>query len=241
MKYYSQSGQDEFVDKHVFQGKRDGFFLDIGAHDGVSLSNTYVLEQERGWRGICVEPIPGRFEECRKNRRSICIQGCIAKSPGPSKFVIAQGVDMLSALACAASQEHYDRIRNEGATPVEVEVQCYTFNDIVATHDVKHIDFCSIDTEGAELEILATIDFAKYRPTCFTVEDNGQVVGIWRLLHRNGYSLVERLGGDLIFVDRNFAHRMPRVGFLRRGSLARRLMKSAVRRIWRRLHIRKNG
>lgn len=236
MKYYSQSDQDRFMDEYVFQGKTNGFFVDIGAHDGISLSNSYMFEQERGWQGICIEPLPNRFKDCRANRRGICIQGCISREPGIRKFTIAEGSDMLSGLSDAISTEHYARMRSEKVTPTEIEVQCYTFNDIMAAYNVDQINFCSIDTEGVELEILETIDFNKYRPTCFTVEDNGRVLAIWRLMKKHGYVLVERLGGDLVFVERSHALSMPRVGFLRRGVLPRRLVKSVVLRLLRKLH-----
>ncbi len=61
--YYSQDGQDEFLDRSVFKGRKSGFFVEIGAHDGVRFSNSAFLERERGWRGICVEPHPKIFPE----------------------------------------------------------------------------------------------------------------------------------------------------------------------------------
>ena len=138
---------------------------------------------------------------------------------------------MLSSLSDAISKEHHSRMMSEKVAPDEIEVQCYTFNEIMAMYSVGHIDFCSIDTEGVELEILETIDFNKYRPTCFTIEDNGRVLAIWSLMKKQGYVLVERLGGDLVFVEKKHAISMPKVGFLRRGAFARRLVKSVVWRI----------
>jgi hypothetical protein len=51
MQKYSQYGQDTFVYENFFKNKNDGFFVDIGAYDGVSLSNTLSLE-ELGWSGL---------------------------------------------------------------------------------------------------------------------------------------------------------------------------------------------
>ena len=67
MEYKSQHKQDEFV-VNYFKGKKNGVFVDIGAHDGITLSNTYVLEKELGWTGICVEPMDHEYKkltECR--------------------------------------------------------------------------------------------------------------------------------------------------------------------------------
>jgi FkbM family methyltransferase len=219
------------MDEHVFRGRTGGFFVDIGAHDGISFSNSLMFEQERCWRGICIEPIPDRFRQCQANRKSICIQGCVAREPGIRRFTIAGGADMLSSLSEAISEERYARMRSEKVSLSEIEVRCYAFNDVMAMHNVEHIDFCSIDTEGTELEILETIDLSKYRPTCFTIEDNGLVLAIWRRMKKHGYVLVERLGGDLVFVDHSHSLSMPKVGFLKKRVLAQRLMKSLARRL----------
>jgi len=65
--YFSQNGQDEFFLEELFVGQDSGFFVDIGANDGVTFSNTYALER-KGWRGLCVEPHPDVFEQLRRNR-----------------------------------------------------------------------------------------------------------------------------------------------------------------------------
>src|SRR5258706_11369284 len=59
--YYSQHSQDRFVDNFLLHGKRGGVFVDVGAYDGVALSNTYYFEKELGWQGICIEPNPMAF------------------------------------------------------------------------------------------------------------------------------------------------------------------------------------
>ena len=72
----SQLGQDILVDEY-FGGKRGGVFVDIGAYDGVTFSNTLMLERERGWTGVCIEPLPDVFAELRQNRGCVCVQACI--------------------------------------------------------------------------------------------------------------------------------------------------------------------
>jgi len=63
----SQAGQDLWVYGEVFNQKRNGYFLDVGAHDGVHLSNTYLLEKKYRWKGICVEGNPLTFTTLVKN------------------------------------------------------------------------------------------------------------------------------------------------------------------------------
>lgn len=67
MQYYSQNGQDAFIVK-LFNGKRNGYFLDIGAYDGVYFSNSLTLEKSLGWEGICIEPNPLVYGQLKSNR-----------------------------------------------------------------------------------------------------------------------------------------------------------------------------
>ena len=56
--YYSQFKQDQFLNEVLFNNKKNGFFIDIGAHDGVTISNTLFFEKQNDWKGICIEPNP---------------------------------------------------------------------------------------------------------------------------------------------------------------------------------------
>src|SRR5215472_7304519 len=80
--FRSQVGQDLWVFGEVFNEQRNGFFLDIGAGDGVDLSNTYILENRYGWRGICIEANPDAFEVLRKNRCCQCVNACVDQAEG---------------------------------------------------------------------------------------------------------------------------------------------------------------
>ncbi len=82
----SQYGQDRFVIT-TLGGVRGGFFLDSGASDGVSVSNTLALERDFGWDGICVEPNDLMFEQLVRNRRCRCVNCCLYDRPGDVAFV----------------------------------------------------------------------------------------------------------------------------------------------------------
>jgi hypothetical protein len=88
--YYSQSQQDKFLYEKFFKDKKDGVFVEIGAYNGIVYSNTKFFE-ELGWSGICIEPIEDVFKELKKNRKAICIQGCISNKKGKSKFLRVKG------------------------------------------------------------------------------------------------------------------------------------------------------
>jgi len=78
----SQAGQDYWVYGEVFNEKRNGFFLDIGAHDGIYLSNTLLLEKRYGWNGICIEGNPDTFVDLQQNRQAVCINTCVDRIEG---------------------------------------------------------------------------------------------------------------------------------------------------------------
>lgn len=150
-----------------------GFFVDIGAHDGISGSNTKRLE-ELGWEGICVEPLPRAFEELQKNR-TCELQNCaIWDKEGTTEFLVVTGyAEMLSGIVESYDPRHADRIDRElqhfGGTKTSITVRTRRFDNVVKN---PRIDFLSIDTEGSELSILNTINFDKYDIRVICVENN---------------------------------------------------------------------
>lgn len=70
----SQSGIEEIIERY-FGGKRDGFFVEVGAWDGEHISQTAWLERERGWRGACFEPFPHNFHNRTCQVASLAISG----------------------------------------------------------------------------------------------------------------------------------------------------------------------
>ncbi len=210
--YYSQCQQDQFVNEHFFINLRGGTFLEIGAHNGITYSNTYFFEKELGWRGICVEPMPERFAELQACRNCVCIQGCVADREGlgvllqvSSPFV---NTEMLSGLLDKYDPRHLERVKVEierfGGSYETIEVQCYLLNDLLEKNGITHLNFLSIDTEGGEFDILSSIDFSNYKIDVITVEDNYGDPRFIPFLKEKGYHYVTLLGQDLIFVHKDF-------------------------------------
>ena len=105
MKYYSQFQQDKFINENFFKNKNSGFFVDIGAHDGVLFSNSKFFE-ELGWTGVCAEPNPIVFEQLQSVRKCKCVKKAIADKIGHAQFFqIVEGADMLSGLVDEFSQK----------------------------------------------------------------------------------------------------------------------------------------
>lgn len=202
--YYSQFGQDKFVNEQFFHDKTNGIFVDIGAHDGIFLSNTYFFEQQRNWRGICVEPLPEVYKELCKNRTCYTVKGCIAPFNGPAALLQVIGYsEMLSGLVDNYDPRHLQRIHHEvqerGGKTQEIEVTCFRINDLLENYQFYHIDYVSLDIEGGELEVLKSIDFDRFIIDVIDVENNYNDPQIKSFLTSKGYKFVTKLGCDEIY------------------------------------------
>jgi len=189
---YSQYKQDYFVDKY-FNGKSNGFFLDIGAHDGESLSNTLFFEKHRDWKGICIEPIPDVFEKLKNVRNCECINACISEKEGEVTFRRIHGyAEMLSGILDFMTEEHKKRIEHEvklsKGSYEDITVKSLNINNVLRERGIGNIDYLSIDTEGAEFEIIKTIDFKSVNITLLTVENNENSKEIRNYLKKQGYN-----------------------------------------------------
>ena len=202
--YYSQCGQDQYLNEDIFHNKRNGVFIDIGAHDGISFSNTYFFEQNLGWTGICIEPHPDRYKELRANRTSICLQACVANYNGKGEFLKISGApEMLSGLNDAYDPRHEARINYElaqnGGSAEVLEVDVYTLATILEKYGVTKIDFLSVDTEGSEFLILSSIDLKTIDIAYIVVENNYEDNLIHNYLISNNYRHIKKVGGDDVY------------------------------------------
>jgi FkbM family methyltransferase len=171
MESYSQLGQDLNV-LQIYNNKKNGFFIEIGASDGIELSNTYLLEKNYNWNGICIEPLPERFNKLHINRpHSICINKAVFNETGKRvEFCIAHNSDLLSGLPEYLGPQHIPTIRNNMSI---IEVDTITLNDVLKNANAPfHIDYLSLDTEGTELEILKNVDLSIYSFGLIDVEHN---------------------------------------------------------------------
>jgi FkbM family methyltransferase len=203
--YYSQYGQDIFLVEELFQGKTGGFFVDIGAHDGITLSNTYYLEKNLGWTGICVEPNPTVYAKLLKNRKCICLNGAVSDRKGESVFLKVDGYsEMLSGLLGKYDPKHLQRIEKElrlfGGTKRQITVPCLDLNEVLTQHNVRHVDYLSIDTEGSEFDILKSVNFDHIKCAAISVENNFGEGNLEKLLKSRGFKLIAIIGTDEFYL-----------------------------------------
>jgi methyltransferase FkbM-like protein len=204
---HSYQGQDLFV-LEVLGGMRGGFFLDSGASNGISGSNTRLFERSFSWRGICIEPNDASFLELVRNRSCICLNCCLYHREGPVDFLEAAGV--YGGILNEYEPRHFrfarqmlaDRWPKSVATPI-VRKEARTLRTVLReTRAPSVIDYWSLDTEGSELNILRSFPFDEYRFRVLTVEHNGSGVreDIRQFLEGQAYTRVRVLGIDDAYV-----------------------------------------
>jgi FkbM family methyltransferase len=184
---HSQIFQDLFVLMFLNE-KRNGFFCDFGATDGVHLSNSYLLEKEYGWNGICAEPAVGWHDDLRCNRPNASIEtDCVWTSTGKSLVFNEVKRRELSTINAFSRVDGFARKRRKSTT---YEVPTISLTDLLEKYGAPaEFDYLSMDTEGSELSILQNLDFGRYRPKLITVEHNftENREGMFNLLSSHGY------------------------------------------------------
>lgn len=204
-KYYSQYQQDRFLNEVLFKNKKNGVFVDIGANDGVTISNTYFFEKNLGWTGVCFEPLTEAFNKLEQNRSSVNINGCASDKDYIDTFYNVHGYgEMLSGLKSQYDGRHLERINRtieeHGGYITETEVQCFDVNSVLKKKGIKKVDFISVDTEGGELKILHAIDYEASKIKVVVVENNYSTPDIFHFMSSKGYFRVAYLSTDEIYL-----------------------------------------
>ena len=167
MVYYSQDKQDKYLEEKVFKGYKNGFFMDVGAHDGKSLNNTLFFEENNGWTGINIEPIKKVYDTLTVIRPNcININCAVCNNDGETEFLCNTGrTEMISEIKNTFDSRHMKRLQREnkqyGSTTEIIKVKTKKLETICNSHNVSHINYLSIDVEGAEFEVIKSINFDK--------------------------------------------------------------------------------
>ena len=184
----SQIFQDLFV-IYFTELKKNGFFLEIGAADGVSSSNTFLIEKKLNWNGIVCDPLPTWHESLEKNRKCIIDKRCVYESSNLEMiFEDCYKCPGVSGLKKELDMDHNHNLRKDSKS---IKVKTVSINDLLEEHNApKNIDYISIDTEGSEFSILKELDLTKYNVSIFTIEHNfieEKRNKVRQLLEKNNY------------------------------------------------------
>ena len=165
-KMHSQLGQEIFV-LETLKYKKNGFFVEFGAAGGKNLSNTFTLEKEFDWRGICVEPGQNWRSELIDNRKCFLDFRCVYKISGQQINFSETLFPELSTIEQYKYADLHSEYRKGGKV---YSVETISLNDLLLEYNAPQlIDYISIDTEGSEYEILSNFNFDKYNVVIFTI------------------------------------------------------------------------
>jgi FkbM family methyltransferase len=152
--------------------------MDVGAHDGVSLNNTLYFEKNNNWTGINVEPIKSIYDKLVINRPNcINLNYAVCDKDGTADFICNTGyTEMLSGLKNNYDPRHYNRLNWEnqqmGSTTKIITVDTKRVETICDEYDIQHIHYLSIDVEGAEFDVIKSINFDKVSIDVIGFENN---------------------------------------------------------------------
>ena len=208
--FHSQYKQDEFLNTYFLKDKREGFFVDIGAHDGKTGSNSLFFETHLNWSGICVEPLPHIYNKLKQTRKSINLNCAVDEEDGIVEFYNNTGyTEMLSGLVKHYDPRHEQRRDNEinqaGGKSEITKVRSLRLETIFDLFQVTHVDYMSIDVEGAEFAVIKSINFDKVFIDIIDFEDNYPDTSkeIKEYLVEKGYLLIGRIGGDIHMIHKD--------------------------------------
>jgi len=192
---YSVTGFWPFLREHLPR-KTGGTFLEAGAHDGWTGSNTYGLEAIWGWRGALVEPVPELYRECCVNRpRAKNFHAALVSADYPPPTITLETAGLLSTLVDSPllEQSRQSATNHYGAYSArQISVPARTLDSLILECGFAQLDFLSLDVEGFEEQALRGLDFERRAPRFILVEANFPEPVHQLLAPR--YDLVARLG-----------------------------------------------
>jgi FkbM family methyltransferase len=185
---YAQLKQDLIA--LFFSKDGPGYFVEFGATDGKTLSNTYLLEKRFGWRGILAEPATSWHKDLMANRNVHINTECVWKVSGQILSFMETDSRELSTIAKFSSHDSHGEDRKVN---LQYEVMSISLLDLLDLYEApRYIEYLSIDTEGSEFEILNAFDFSQYTFGLITCEHNFSANRdrVYDLLTKNGYQRV---------------------------------------------------
>lgn len=209
-KTYSGEGEDLILQK-LFNGKTDGFFVDIGCYHPIVGSNTYVFHKKYNWTGINVDANPDSIVKFYKLRpRDINLNLGIGLTESSSLRFHRFSEGALNTFSEIIKEERIVRDKQNYLGSIDVAVT--TLESLLDKHAVgQRIDFIDVDVEGLDLEVLQSNNWQKYRPRIVMVEDQNKVsdaftsLPTYRFLREQDYVLVAKTYSTLFFAEKEFA------------------------------------
>jgi len=169
--------------------KKNGYFVEFGATDGIFLSNTCLLEKRFNWQGILAEPAKSWSKKLKNNRDNCAIDyRCVWRKSGEEINFLEDALPEISGISTLIDKNR------SSSNSSNYLVKTVSLIDLLDEQLApKFIDFISIDTEGSEFEILENFDFTRYKFGLISVEHNYEIAKrdkILSLLSKNNYKRI---------------------------------------------------
>jgi FkbM family methyltransferase len=205
--YFGLNKIDQFLEEYFPQ--KNGYFVELGANDGVSQSNTLFLEKYKNFKGVLIEPFPINYEKCKINRSDknfFFLGACVSFNyfkPTVEMFysdLMTITIDGHSTIDNPMAHAEKGSKFLGGQEVFKFSAKAITLNEVLKTANApKLIDFLSLDVEGAEIEVLSGINFSEFRFKLILIETNEFEI-INSFLEREGYIFIKNISNhDYLF------------------------------------------
>lgn len=199
--YFALYDLDKKLEKYL--NYDNGYYVELGANDGVTQSNTYHFELKRKWKGVLVEPSPQNYLACRERRgknNHIFCNACVSNEYKEKYVDIVYGNLMSVSENVETDIEDGNQYIERAKKFLPASHDAFRFGALAATltslldkaESPGVIDLLSLDVEGAELEVLKGVDFSRYRFRYMLIECR-DLKRMTSFLNEKGYGLVDQL------------------------------------------------
>ena len=198
------------IDKKVLERlsfKKNGIYIECGASDGITYSNSFLLEQKYGWTGLLVEPIQDQFDALVKYRKnSICAKYILTSSEdsgkkinivnaGPESIIIDEQIENLSM----SNTERMSLLDSQKMIKGEEFVKSISISELLDKYNIEEVDVFFLDVEGSEISVLNGLDTKKHKIKNIVVE-TGSIDSFKDYMYTIGFDKCENIArNDFIF------------------------------------------
>lgn len=204
----SQSGEDKLL-LQWFNGMCNGTYLEMGALDGLEYSNSYVFNKKFNWKGVMIELDPSNFKRLQINRPDELATVHAAVCTKQQTVHLVQNHGAVSGIWEFANEKFrkgwWKNVKMEEMIPIECSPLAAILKKVVG--DSFYFDFFSLDVEGAEYEVVISLNFSAVQFGVILVESDGgniaQSKKIRDVLVRNGYKYMGQVATNMWFVNSN--------------------------------------
>ncbi|MCK5084575.1 MAG: FkbM family methyltransferase [Candidatus Pacebacteria bacterium] len=212
IKSYSQEGEDMIL-RRLFETKKNGFYIDVGAHHPKRFSNTYYF-YKIGWRGINIDAMPGSMKLFNKIRpRDINLEEAVSDKIEKLTYHI------FNEPALSGFSEELITKRdgkNDYHVIDTIDLKAKTLSEILERYilNEQDIDFLNVDAEGFDYRVLAGNDWQKFHPKVILFEELNSVLldkyisPSRKLLEINGYIPYAKTVNTVFFIDKNYYNKL---------------------------------